>query len=133
MVNQKAKEVEVPNNSSTEAELIAATVGVPEVLNSTIHLANHDPGWSLIFAELEQKIHDVLGDQVLLLEHIGSTSVSGLAAKPIIDMVLAVSDSSNESCYIPQLEMLGYTLKIREPNWYEHILLDKEIKKSGRD
>ncbi len=131
MVNKRAKEVELSNNPSTEAEIIAATVGVPEVLNNTIHLVKYDPGWSLVFAELEEKIRDVLGDKVLLLEHIGSTSVPGLSAKPIIDMVLAVADSSDESSYVPQLETLGYILRIREPNWYEHRVLKRQEPKAN--
>jgi GrpB-like predicted nucleotidyltransferase (UPF0157 family) len=54
------------------------------------------------------------------LEHTGSTSVPGLAAKPVIDMTLVVHDSSDESAYVPQLEAVGYRLVIREPHWFEH-------------
>jgi GrpB-like predicted nucleotidyltransferase (UPF0157 family) len=57
---------------------------------------------------------------VKLLEHAGSTAVPGLAAKPIIDMVLAVPDSSDESTYAPALQSAGYVLRIREPGWFEH-------------
>ena len=60
---------------------------------------------------------------MLLLEHVGSTSIPGLSAKPIIDMVLAVADSRDESSYVKPLEEKGYTLRIREPDWYEHRLL----------
>lgn len=60
---------------------------------------------------------------MLLLEHVGSTSVPGLSAKPIIDMVMAVTDSSDEAPYVKPLEEKGYTLRIREPDWYEHRLL----------
>ena len=60
---------------------------------------------------------------MLLLEHVGSTSVPGLSAKPIIDIVMAVADSSDEASYVKQLEERGYTLRIREPDWYEHRLL----------
>jgi GrpB-like predicted nucleotidyltransferase (UPF0157 family) len=65
---------------------------------------------------------DVLGDRVLRLEHVGSTSVPGLAAKPIIDMLLVVADSSAEQDYVPPMEAAGYVLRIREPDWYEHRL-----------
>jgi len=65
----------------------------------------------------------VLGDAILLLEHVGSTSIPGLSAKPIIDMVLGVSDSSDESSYVKPLEEKGYTLRIHESHWYEHRLL----------
>src|SRR5207302_6760720 len=60
---------------------------------------------------------------VLLLEHCGSTSVPGLAAKPIIDMLLAVPDSGDEPAYVPDLEAAGYVLRIREPGWYQHRVL----------
>ena len=54
------------------------------------------------------------------LEHVGSTSVPGLAAKPIIDVLLVVPDSSDEPAYVPDLEAAGYRLVIREPDWFEH-------------
>ena len=111
-----------------EAEIMAVTIGTPDVLNNTIHLADYNPAWSSVFAELEQEIRGVLEDKVLLLEHVGSTSVPELSAKPIIDMVLAVADSSDESSYVPQLEKLGYVLKIREPDWYEHRVLKPQDK-----
>jgi GrpB-like predicted nucleotidyltransferase (UPF0157 family) len=66
------------------------------------------------------RIRSALGDRVLLLEHVGSTSVPGLAAKPKIDMVLALRDSADEPAYLPDLEAAGYVLQIREPEWYEH-------------
>ena len=53
------------------------------------------------------------------MEHVGSTSVPGLAAKPIIDIVLVVADSASETEYAPCLETVGYRLTIREPAWYE--------------
>jgi GrpB-like predicted nucleotidyltransferase (UPF0157 family) len=58
-----------------------------------------------------------------MLEHVGSTSVPGLAAKPRIDVVLAVTDSADEATYVPRLEAAGYVLRIREPAWYEHRVL----------
>ena len=62
----------------------------------------------------------MLGQRVVRLEHIGSTSVPGLAAKPIIDILLVVPDSSDEPSYVPDLEAAGYVLVIREPEWYQH-------------
>jgi GrpB-like predicted nucleotidyltransferase (UPF0157 family) len=56
------------------------------------------------------------------IEHIGSTSVPGLSAKPIIDIVLVVDSSADEATYVPALEAGGYVLRIREPNWHEHRL-----------
>lgn len=61
-----------------------------------------------------------LGDTAVRIEHIGSTSVPGLAAKPIIDILVAVKDSADESCYRSQLEAAGYVLRVREPDWNQH-------------
>ena len=60
--------------------------------------------------------------KALRIEHVGSTSVPGLAAKPIIDIDLVVADSSDEDAYVPELEAAGYVLRIREPDWFEHRL-----------
>ena len=60
--------------------------------------------------------------RALRIEHTGSTSVPGLAAKPLIDIVLVVADTRDESAYVPQLEAAGYVLRIREPDWHEHRL-----------
>ena len=62
----------------------------------------------------------ILGDRVVRIDHTGSTSVPGLAAKPIIDITMVVPDSSDEPAYVPDLEAAGYKLVIREPEWFEH-------------
>jgi GrpB-like predicted nucleotidyltransferase (UPF0157 family) len=107
----------------TEEQIIAATVGSRKPLNSTIYLAPYDPAWPSLFTRLKKQIQEALGDNLLLIEHVGSTSVPGLPAKPIIDMVMAVTDSKDEASYVKPLEEKGYTLRIREPDWYEHRLL----------
>jgi GrpB-like predicted nucleotidyltransferase (UPF0157 family) len=66
---------------------------------------------------------DVLGPAVVELEHVGSTSIPGLVAKPVIDVLLVVPDSADEAAYVPALEAVGYALRIREPDWHEHRLL----------
>ncbi|MEM9486062.1 MAG: GrpB family protein [Cyanobacteria bacterium P01_F01_bin.116] len=119
---QPNPEVE-PVDAAREAEMVEVTIGAPEKLNNTVYLADYDPAWPLTFARLADDIYRALGETVCLLEHVGSTSVPGLAAKPIIDMVLAVPDSSEEEAYIPQLERLNYYLRIREPDWFEHRVL----------
>jgi GrpB-like predicted nucleotidyltransferase (UPF0157 family) len=118
------------NTLMTEDQIIATTIGSLHPLNGTIYLAPYDPAWPSLFGQLKVEIQQALGDNVLLLEHVGSTSVPGLSAKPIIDMVLAVADSSNEASYVGPLEPKGYTLRIREPDWYEHRLL-KSPKANG--
>jgi GrpB-like predicted nucleotidyltransferase (UPF0157 family) len=104
----------------TEEELRAATVGEPKVHSAPITLVDYDPEWPALFEREDRRIRAALGDKVLRLEHTGSTSVPGLAAKPNIDMTMIVPDSSDESTYVPDLEAAGYVLWIREPDWDEH-------------
>ena len=108
--------------ATTDEYLAAVTIGRREPMNGTIHLAPHDPGWASSFSLLADRIRDALAAKVLLLEHVGSTSVPGLSAKPVVDIVLAVSDSADEPSYAPLLERQGFALKIREPDWFEHRL-----------
>lgn len=105
---------------STEEEIRAATVGEPKPLTGPIVLAEYDPGWPQLFEREAERIRTALGERALRIEHAGSTSVPGLAAKPVIDVVLVVADSADEEAYVPPLEAAGYVLSIREPHWYEH-------------
>jgi GrpB-like predicted nucleotidyltransferase (UPF0157 family) len=107
----------------SEKEILAATVGERQPLNGSIYLSAYDPQWPTRFARLERQIRAALGGAVRQLEHVGSTAVPGLAAKPIIDMVLEVADSSHEAAYVQPLEEQGFVLRIREPAWYEHRML----------
>lgn len=113
----------VTSKPKTEAEIATYTIGERKPHNDSILLAEYDPSWPALFEREAQRIRSALGDAVLQLEHVGSTSVPGLAAKPRIDVLLVVSDSSDESSYVPALESAGYVLRIREPNWYEHRVL----------
>jgi GrpB-like predicted nucleotidyltransferase (UPF0157 family) len=106
-----------------EAELQAVRLQKVEVHGKPIELAEYDPAWPELYEREAEKIRAALGDGVRALEHAGSTSVPGLAAKPIIDIVLAVADSADEGAYVPALERAGYVLSIREPDWHEHRLL----------
>lgn len=85
-----------------------------------ITVAEYDPRWAEVFAREAGRIRAALGERALQIEHAGSTAVPGLAAKPVIDIVLAVADSRDESGYAPALEAAGYRLIIREPEWHEH-------------
>lgn len=105
---------------ATEEEIQAARIGGQVPLNGPIVLADYDPQWPRLFARERERIRAALGDRVVLLEHVGSTSVPGLAAKPRIDLLLVVPDSADEPSYVPPLEAAGYVLRIREPEWYEH-------------
>jgi GrpB-like predicted nucleotidyltransferase (UPF0157 family) len=104
----------------TEAEIRTYTVGELKPLSSRIMIADYDPHWPELFAREADRIRSVLGSRALRIEHGGSTSVPGLPAKPVIDLLLGVDNSANEDTYAPELEASGYLLKIREPDWYEH-------------
>jgi GrpB-like predicted nucleotidyltransferase (UPF0157 family) len=105
-----------------EERVRQATVGEPAILNDKIALVEYDPQWRLDFEREAQRIKRVLGERALLVEHAGSTSVPGLIAKPIIDIVLGVENSADEPAYAVPLEAAGYVLRIREPDWHEHRL-----------
>jgi len=94
--------------------------GAPRPLTAPIEIQDYDASWPRLFAREEARIRGALGDQVVRIEHVGSTSVPGLLAKPIIDIALEVPDSTDEEAYVPALERAGYTLRIREPEWFEH-------------
>jgi GrpB-like predicted nucleotidyltransferase (UPF0157 family) len=104
----------------TEDDLRAAWVVEPPKLVGKVQLVDYDPDWPGLFQREADRIRAVLGERVVQLEHVGSTSVPGLAAKPIIDIMLIVPDSADEPAYIPDLEAAGYVLVIREPDWYQH-------------
>jgi GrpB-like predicted nucleotidyltransferase (UPF0157 family) len=76
----------------------------------SILVCDYDPVWPVMFEHERTCLHDVLGAQVLTIEHVGSTSVPGLAAKPIIDLLVGVhSLSKARACCIEPLQALGYT------------------------
>lgn len=100
--------------------LQAVTVGAVERLDGRVTLADYDPTWPRLYEREAARIRAALGDRARLLEHVGSTSVPGLAAKPKIDILLAVANSADEPAYVPVLEAAGYVLRIREPEWHEH-------------
>jgi len=109
---------------------IHAVGGMPEKLKAPIQIVEYDPGWPGMYELEAARIRSALGERVVRLEHAGSTSVPGLPAKPIIDMVLEVPDSSDEDAYVPALEAAGYRLRGREPEWFEHRLFkgpDRDI------
>ncbi len=105
---------------STEAEILEVHVKPPKTLTGPVLIVDYDPVWPQLFACEEARIRAALGERAVLLQHAGSTSVPGLAAKPCIDIVLVVPDSADEPAYVPALEAAGYELVVREPQWYEH-------------
>jgi GrpB-like predicted nucleotidyltransferase (UPF0157 family) len=88
-----------------------------------IEVAEYDERWPADFERLARRVRDVLGDTVLELHHVGSTSVPGLPAKPIIDADLVVADPADEAAYVPALVADGFVHVVREPSWHQHRLL----------
>src|SRR5262245_54024876 len=105
---------------TTKADLDSVTIGGARPWGGPIHLSEYNPAWQELFLREAIRSRDVLGCAALSIEHVGSTSVPGLAAKPIIDILLEVANSGYEPDYVPPLEARGYKLRIREPQWWEH-------------
>jgi GrpB-like predicted nucleotidyltransferase (UPF0157 family) len=95
----------------------------PVRADGPVRLVEPDPEWAAQYAQQQERIQAALGPRALQVEHVGSTSVPGLAAKPVIDIVLVVTNSADEAGYLPDLEAAGYVLQFREPDWYEHRFL----------
>ena len=112
-----------PAEPVTDEYLASVTIGDRKPLNYRIQLAAYDVRWPSMFAAADRKIRSAISTRALLVEHVGSTSVPGLSAKPIIDIVLAVEDSRDEASYVSALEIHGFSLRAREPDWYEHRFL----------
>jgi GrpB-like predicted nucleotidyltransferase (UPF0157 family) len=104
----------------TDERIRALTIGELKPLSGPILIVDYEPRWPELFAREAERIRQVLGPRAMRIEHAGSTSVPGLVAKPIIDILLAVDDSADEGAYVPAMEAAGYRLRIREPEWYEH-------------
>jgi len=101
-------------NPSSKTELIGG------VEKRQITIVDYDPAWPHKFETQRRIISEALGEAALQVEHIGSTSVVGLAAKPIIDILVVVGDAADEASYPERLNAAGYLLRVREPDWHEH-------------
>lgn len=88
----------------------------------TLEVVDYDPSWPAQYEELRARIDAAMGPAALSISHVGSTSVPGLAAKPVIDVDIIVADIRDESTYVPALENAGFQFLLREPDWYEHRL-----------
>ncbi|HZI19756.1 MAG TPA: D-glycero-beta-D-manno-heptose 1-phosphate adenylyltransferase [Pyrinomonadaceae bacterium] len=91
------------------SEQPAAEEGRPaDEARPAVSLAAYDPRWPGMFEEVRRQILEAVGEHVEAVEHIGSTSVRGLASKPIIDIMVAVGDLEDAPlCYTP-LHRLGF-------------------------
>ena len=98
---------------------------VPRESSPTVSLSEHDEAWARQYTVEEMLVRDALGANLRMIDHAGSTSVPGLVAKPIIDILLTVADPADESSYVRGLESAGYTFHHREPDWHQHRLFKK--------
>lgn len=115
----------------SEEEHNAALVGEPAPMSPVV-VEDYDPRWPEWYSAERAAIRSALDPRLVLrLEHVGSTSVPGLAAKPVVDILLVVTDASVEHRYVPALEAIGYRLAIREPDWYEHRVLTRRIRQGA--
>lgn len=103
-----------PDEDPLAGVLIGGREQVPVVI------VDHDEEWANRYERVRERIRAALGPSALRVEHIGSTSVPGLAAKPIIDVLVTVEDVADEVAFVPALEREGFVLRVREP---EHRML----------
>jgi GrpB-like predicted nucleotidyltransferase (UPF0157 family) len=107
-----------PSDPPTDEEIAQARVA--PVVPAPVEVVPPDPGWVDDFRRVRSQVLDALGERVLSIEHVGSTSVPGLWAKPVIDVDVTVADSGDEAAYLPDLEAAGFVLTVREPDWEQH-------------
>src|SRR4051812_22742580 len=100
----------------TEEQIRNATVGELKPFSGRVVIVDYDARWPDMFLREAERIRSALASGALQIEHVGSTSVPGLPAKPIIDVLLVIADSAAENAYTPSLERAGYVLRVREPN-----------------
>lgn len=112
---------------NSEEYLKNVTLGEPSIHNQKIELEEYDINWPILFQTEAKKILAALEDKALQIEHVGSTSVPELCAKPIIDILLLVKDAADEESYTKALESAGYILRIREPEWFEHRMFKRNM------
>jgi len=91
-------------------EKVSPLAAAPSIglARSVTRLVPHDPAWSGLFAAEAARLRAALGDRALAIEHVGSTAVAGLAAKPIIDIMIGVADLTDCDEHVRALEAIGY-------------------------
>jgi GrpB-like predicted nucleotidyltransferase (UPF0157 family) len=107
-----------PYDPPTPEEIAGARVAPTD--HTVVEVVAPDASWPEQFSAVRDAVLAALGDRALSLRHVGSTSVPGLWAKPIIDVDLIVADSGEEAAYLPELEAAGFVLRVREPDWEQH-------------
>jgi GrpB-like predicted nucleotidyltransferase (UPF0157 family) len=82
---------------------------------STVRIAEYDPSWPERFEIERGRVESALGATAIRIEHVGSTSVPGLAAKPVIDIMVTVDDPDDDAAFVPALIRAGYPPRVIEP------------------
>lgn len=109
---QKLAELALPV-AFPDFQVVPDSVREPE----PIEVVDYDPTWPLAFADWRGRLAKALGESAKRIEHVGSTAVPGLPAKPVIDIQLSVADLDDEATYVPQIEALGLRLRSRD-RWH---------------
>lgn len=107
---------EPPSAEDIDAARVADEARAPE----RVEVVAPDPGWLQAYDAVRAHVTAALGERVLGIEHVGSTAVPGLWAKPMIDVDLTVADPADEDAWLPDLEAAGFVLRVREPEWEQH-------------
>ena len=83
-------------------------------MDKPVVIEEYTSKWTLQFTEEQKIIKDIVGDAALAIEHIGSTSVEGLSAKPILDIMVGVRDLNEIDMFIEPLKAIGYEHVLHE-------------------
>ncbi len=90
-----------------------------------VKLSKYHPGWKKAFEDEKTAIQKKLGESVLDIEHIGSTSIPGMSAKPVLDFMIAVKSVDDYEKFVEPLKKLGYKFRRDNREIQEHILFVK--------
>lgn len=110
-----------PYDPPTTEQIAAARVAPTD--RAVVEVVAPDPSWPDQFERVRALVREALEERALAVEHVGSTAVPGLWAKPVIDVDLTVADSADEPAYLSDLEAAGFVLRVREPEWEQHRML----------
>jgi GrpB-like predicted nucleotidyltransferase (UPF0157 family) len=113
MDEQTWRESGAQQAAEREAYLETVLIGGRE--KRPIVLVEYDSNWPTRFEKERTRIRQALGEGAIRIEHIGSTAVPGLAAKPIVDVLVTVADPDTEERFLPALVAAGYEVRVREP------------------
>ncbi|WP_339236761.1 GrpB family protein [Paenibacillus sp. FSL R5-0517] len=79
-------------------------------------IAKYDPAWRDLFLETGSKLRAALGEKAVRIDHVGSTSIAGMDAKPIIDIQISVSNVENLLDYKREIESVGFVFRAENPD-----------------